>query len=117
MGRLSHARPDRWRGCAHADQDRPRLDPPLSRDGRSLRSLAAQQAYLDGELCAVSDKGLTSFSAMQAATDLAAASGLVYFLFDLLYHDGEDLSGFPLRGRKGRLKTLMKGAPGSLQFS
>jgi bifunctional non-homologous end joining protein LigD len=35
----------------------------------ALRALPVSQPYLDGELCALSDEGLTSFSAMQAATD------------------------------------------------
>jgi ATP-dependent DNA ligase len=35
----------------------------------ALRALRVEQAYLDGELCALSDDGLASFSAMQAATD------------------------------------------------
>lgn len=83
----------------------------------ALRSLRTEQAYLDGELCAVSDKGLTSFSAIQAATDLASARGLVYILFDLLHLDAEDLTGLPLWQRKERLEALLKGAPGSLQFS
>ena len=32
----------------------------------ALRALPVSQAYLDGELCALSEAGLTSFSAMQA---------------------------------------------------
>jgi ATP-dependent DNA ligase len=38
---------------------------------KALRALWVSQAYLDGELCALSEQGLTSFSAMQATTDAA----------------------------------------------
>src|SRR3569833_3216750 len=62
----------------------------------ALRKLSAEAAYIDGELCALSDEGLTSFSAMQAATDARATEGLVYILFDLLFLDGEDLTAKPL---------------------
>jgi ATP-dependent DNA ligase len=75
------------------------------------------RAYLDGELCAVRQDGTTSFSLMQAATDGASAAGLVYFIFDALHLDGEDLLLQPLLERKARLTEIMKGAPGTLQFS
>ena len=43
----------------------------------ALRRLSVKQAYIDGELCALTEKGLTSFSAMQAATDARSTGGLV----------------------------------------
>jgi bifunctional non-homologous end joining protein LigD len=76
-----------------------------------------KQAYLDGELCALSEEGLTSFSAMQAATDARSTGGLVLVLFDLLFLDGEDLTGEPLRVRKGRLQALLARAVPGLQYS
>src|SRR3954451_13562553 len=42
---------------------------------KALRALSVSQAYLDGELCALSEQGLTSFSAMQAATDTRSIDG------------------------------------------
>ncbi len=83
----------------------------------ALRALPVSEAYLDGELCALSDEGLTSFSAMQAATDARSAEGLVYVLFDCLFVDGEDLMGEPLRVRKERLEALLAKAPAGLQYS
>jgi hypothetical protein len=55
----------------------------------ALSSLPAAQAYLDGELCGVRPDGTTSFSMIQAASDAGNVDALVYFLFDLLYLDGE----------------------------
>jgi bifunctional non-homologous end joining protein LigD len=43
-------------------------------------SLAARQAYLDGELCGVFPDGITSFSMIQAASDAGNAAGLVFHL-------------------------------------
>ncbi|HYI06815.1 MAG TPA: hypothetical protein VD858_18115 [Reyranella sp.] len=54
----------------------------------ALSALPVRQAYLDGELCALSEAGLTSFSAMQAATDVRNTEGLVLVLFDLIFLDG-----------------------------
>jgi bifunctional non-homologous end joining protein LigD len=83
----------------------------------ALRNLRVRQAYLDGELCAVDENGLTSFARMQAATDHRSSDGLVYFAFDLLHLDGEDVSRLPLVDRKARLQKLLTGAPAGLRFS
>jgi bifunctional non-homologous end joining protein LigD len=48
----------------------------------ALRALPVTQAYLDAELCAPANEGLTSFSAMQAATDTRSSDGLLLVLFD-----------------------------------
>jgi bifunctional non-homologous end joining protein LigD len=66
----------------------------------AVSSLGARQAYLDGELCGVFPDGITSFSMIQLASDAGNAAGLVFFLFDLLHLDGEDLMPRPRRCRK-----------------
>jgi ATP-dependent DNA ligase len=80
-------------------------------------TLRARQAYLDGELCSVRADGITSFSMIQMASDAGNAAGLVFFLFDLLYLDGEDLSARPLIERKGRLASLLSRAGSPLRYS
>ncbi len=67
---------------------------------------AVRNAYLDGELCALRPDGTASFDDLQAATDGRKRIPLVYFAFDLLYLDGEDLRKHPLRERKQRLREL-----------
>lgn len=42
---------------------------------------------------------------------------MVFFLFDLLFIDGEDLRERPLIERKGRLKVLLASAAPSLHYS
>ena len=83
----------------------------------ALRSLPVEQAYLDGELCALSEEGLTSFSAMQAATDARSTDGLVLVMFDLLFLGGHDLMAEPLRVRKERLRAVLANPPAGLQYS
>src|SRR3984893_11965848 len=83
----------------------------------ALSALPAKQAYLDGELCGVRSDGKTSFSMIQAASDSGNADALVFFLFDLLYLDGEVISATPLRERKERLRDLPSNAGVPLQYS
>jgi DNA ligase D-like protein (predicted ligase) len=72
-----------------------------------VASIRATQAYLDGELCGVRPDGITSFIMIQAASDSSNAAALVFFLFDLLHLDGEDLCRRPLIKRKARLAALL----------
>src|ERR1700730_11557828 len=84
---------------------------------KAISALAVQSAYLDGELCAVRPDGTTSFSEIQAATDERRTTNLVYFVFDLLFLDGKNLTGLPLLERKERLKAILEDAPRSVQYS
>jgi bifunctional non-homologous end joining protein LigD len=63
---------------------------------------------VDGEIVALNEKGDPDFSAMQAALSDGDTDGLIYFAFDLLFEDGEDLRKLPLLERKGRLEALLK---------
>jgi DNA ligase D-like protein (predicted ligase) len=83
----------------------------------AVAALPARQAYLDGELCGVRPDGITSFSMIQLASDAGNAAGLVFFLFDLLYLDGEDLTARPLIERKERLARLLSQAGSPLHYS
>jgi ATP-dependent DNA ligase len=65
---------------------------------KALEAISAQQAYIDGELCAVDENGLTSFGLLQAATDNRFTGSLIFFAFDLLYLDGENLMSALLGG-------------------
>ena len=69
---------------------------------------------LDGEVCVLAPDGRTSFQALQNAGANDAA--LVYFVFDLLRLDGEDLTKLPLEQRKARLAKLVRGT-GVLRYS
>jgi hypothetical protein len=81
-----------------------------------VASLPAEQAYLDGELCGVRADGTTSFSMIQLASDSGNAASLVFFLFDLLYLDGENLCPQPLLERKERLAVLLSDARSPLHY-
>ena len=84
---------------------------------RSVAALDVRQAYLDGELCGVRAYGITSFSMIQMASDAGNAAGLVFFLFDLLYLDGKDLTARRLIERKERLAGLLPSTGSPLHYS
>jgi bifunctional non-homologous end joining protein LigD len=84
---------------------------------KAVAALDGRQAYLDGELCGVGPDGMTSFNIVQLASDRGNAAALVFFLFDLLHLDGEDLRPRPLIERKERLRTLLANAGPCLRYS
>jgi ATP-dependent DNA ligase len=83
----------------------------------AVSALPARQAYLDGELCGVRPDGKTSLSMIQTASDAGIADALVFFLFDLLYLDGDAISAAPLRVRKERLRQLLSDTSRPPHFS
>ena len=82
----------------------------------AIARLPAHNAYLDGELCGVLPDGRTAFNLIQNASDTGEGS-LVFFLFDLLFLDGESLVALPLVERKARLASLLSSAPEGLQYN
>jgi bifunctional non-homologous end joining protein LigD len=83
---------------------------------KALKAISAQQAYIDGELCAVDENGITSFSLLQAATDNGLTASLIFFAFDLLYLDGENLMSAPLADRKQQLQRLLERVEGPIRY-
>ncbi len=62
----------------------------------------------DGEVVALDKKGAPDFGALQAALAAAKTENLVYFVFDLLFAEGEDFQKVPLRARKAALKRIIE---------
>src|SRR6185295_15000733 len=75
-----------------------------------------RRAVLDGEVAVVLPDGRTSFQALQNAFGRPGAH-VVYFAFDLLAVDGEDLRARPLEERKARLAALIGGSRGVIRYS
>jgi bifunctional non-homologous end joining protein LigD len=57
-------------------------------------------ALIDGEVAALDDNGSPDFAALQAALSDGDTDELVFFAFDLLFVNGEDLRPLTLRERK-----------------
>lgn len=76
----------------------------------ALAALPCHTALIDGEVVALGEGGISSFSALQAALSEGKTKNLVFYAFDLLHLDGEDLQREPLLARKERLEELLKAA-------
>jgi bifunctional non-homologous end joining protein LigD len=72
----------------------------------AVKRLSAKTALLDGEVAALMPNGITSFQALQNVASVGAT--LTYFVFDLLYLDGEDIAALPLEQRKEKLRELIE---------
>jgi len=102
----------------------------LSRNGKDWTSrfpevregaahLPVRQALLDGEVALLLPDGRTSFQALQNAFAGSDRGEIVYFVFDLLHLDGDDVAQLPLEQRKQRLQALLRAAKvrGHLRYS
>jgi bifunctional non-homologous end joining protein LigD len=79
---------------------------------RALQRLVVREAVLDGEVVALDPRGVPRFQLLQDGT-----GPLVYFVFDLLWLDGEDLRERPLDERRELLQSLVSNAPPEIQLS
>jgi bifunctional non-homologous end joining protein LigD len=78
---------------------------------RAVAALPASTALIDGELVVEDDKGVSSFSLLQQALKAGTGESLVFYVFDLLFLDGEDLRATPLAARKRALAQLLSRGP------
>jgi bifunctional non-homologous end joining protein LigD len=71
---------------------------------------------LDGEIVALDKAGSPEFAALQAALSEGRTDHLVYFVFDLLFAEGEDQRGLKLAARKERLQAMLVGKSKRLRY-
>jgi bifunctional non-homologous end joining protein LigD len=75
----------------------------IAKEGTSLPDV-----LIDGEIVALDHNGAPDFSTLQAALSDGKTNDLIFYAFDLLFADGEDLRRIPLGERKERLKQLLE---------
>lgn len=73
--------------------------------GDAARSLP--DCIVDGEVAALDPRGISNFGDLQAALSDGQTAALTYFVFDLLFLNGQDFRGLPLTKRKAQLKQLL----------
>ncbi len=71
--------------------------------------IKAQMAIIDGEIVALDRSGKPSFDALRYRPGHGA---IVFYAFDLLYFDGQDVTQYPLVGRKEALRRILRKALG-----
>ena len=74
----------------------------------ALAALPLTSAVLDGELVSLRADGRSDFQSLQNALSESRSASLVYYVFDLLFLDGNDLRSLPLLERKAALAALLK---------
>lgn len=75
----------------------------------ALGGLKCTDAIIDGEIVVLADNGVSSFSLLQQDLSAGRTDRFIYYVFDLLRLNGEDIRSEPLVERKERLRTLLAG--------
>ncbi|MER9896092.1 DNA ligase D [Mesorhizobium sp. M0119] len=75
----------------------------------ALGGLKCTDAIIDGEIVVLAENGVSSFSLLQQDLSAGRTDRFVYYVFDLLRLNGEDIRSEPLVERKERLRTLLAG--------
>lgn len=86
----------------------------------AVKRLQLDNVILDGELVWIDENGRCDFQKLQNAlhdNNRKNIFRLKYYVFDILYLDGEDLRKKSLLERKTVLKKLLKSAPSSIKYS
>lgn len=74
----------------------------------AVRGLLAERVVLDGEIVALDSTGRPQFQLLQNRAS-AKDAPIVYYVYDLVHLEGEDLTREPLSERKARLAELVAG--------
>lgn len=74
-------------------------------------------SVLDGEVTVVNPDGTSNFQALQNFLKGESDDSLVYYVFDLLFLEGDDLRGLPLLERKQKLAELLADLELPIRFS
>jgi bifunctional non-homologous end joining protein LigD len=77
----------------------------------AVSKLKMRSTILDGEVVAVDENGIPRFQLLQRFQKQPTAPTL-YYVFDILWYDGEDLTGKPILERRSVLERVLKPAPG-----
>ena len=68
-----------------------------------------KSAVIDGEIVVLGKNGVSTFSELQLALSEGNGERMIFYAFDLLWLDGEDIRREPLIDRKEKLRDLLRG--------
>ena len=109
---------DGYRMLAFVDEKQTRVVTRKANDWTSKFTAVARAAsgvarpvVLDGEVCVVRGDGTTDFQALQNALSEGRMDNLVYYVFDMPWCAGYDLTKTPLHERKELLREVLAPAP------
>jgi bifunctional non-homologous end joining protein LigD len=79
--------------------------------------LEISSALLDGEVVALKPDGTSSFQALQQVFETGRTGELVYYVFDMLYVDGHDVTALPLESRRELVRRVLSESHESIRYS
>jgi len=85
----------------------------------AIEELPLASAMLDGEVVVNDEKGVSSFTGLQAALKAGKQDQMTYMVFDIMFAQGLSLLAVPLKERKTALKALVSTLPATspIKFS
>ncbi len=86
--------------------------PPVAKELKEI----SFEAVFDGEIVVTDNKGRSDFSQLQNYRRTGSGT-VVYYVFDLLYYEGFDLTGLPLATRKFILRSVLPSSLRHIKFS
>jgi len=89
----------------------------LSHLAKALTNMKLSPGWLDGEIIAPAERGQPSFQVLQNAFESARSRDIVYYVFDVPYYDGYDLTRVALSERRVLLESLLSNAPPPILLS
>jgi len=78
---------------------------------KAVAALPASTAIIDGEVVVEGEDGVSSFSLLQQSLKSGDDSGMRFYVFDLMFLNGDDIRPLPLGHRKAALEKLIAKAP------
>lgn len=72
-----------------------------------MNQLNLKKTILDGEVVVLDEKGKPSFQLLQNALNEKTKDPMIYYLFDIIYYEGHNLSEVPLIERKALLEKII----------
>jgi bifunctional non-homologous end joining protein LigD len=82
------------------------LEPKFPTIADAVNQLKLRSTILDGEIVALDKDGMPRFQLLQQWQKRPTAP-VVFFLFDLLWHDGRDITGKTVLQRRDRLQQII----------
>ncbi|CAN7440321.1 DNA ligase D [Duganella sp. LjRoot269] len=84
----------------------------------ALATMKLPDGWYDGEIVVHDDNGRPDFGLLQNAFDENNPGEIVYFLFDIPFHNGRDLRDTPLESRRAILREVLDQRPSdSVRYS
>lgn len=83
----------------------------------AIKKLKLSNAILDGEIVALDANKKDDFQLLQNTIHHELGKKIYYYIFDIIYYDGYDISNVPLIERKKLLEQLISGKSSIIKYS